>query len=765
MKTPALLAFLSAMLVLPACVHRPGHEFRSINTDRYELSIQRRGAVDISLLAGEPVFENVVPMVWLDGDDAPRSLRMEGDSTARWPVSDALGEGQGLVVPGRNSEWRLNTYPVQPFLTARLEYVNTGSEPVHVRALLPWSLRNGDGRFSLGPGSDRAQVLTAETTETRRPAKLEGGGASEWYLAAYNSSTRRSAIAGFLTQRYGENRVTLQRSDEDQQAYGRFEAATVFDPPVELQPGEAIESEMFYIGIAEDSPFRGLERFANATAVFNRVRRDDTLKPDAWNAWPREVVEEMDEAAFLEEADYAERLLQPYGWEHFQIGLGWETAKGDWQGDPARFPDGMGGLAAKLQEKGFTPALEITPLIVSADSELAQAHPEWLLEPNAEGAERLAPDQRILDISQPGARERLRQMIARVTREWGFEVITGDPWLEPLYWVESFGDSAYTRAQLATEAALIIREAAGPRTYIAAAGYGPVPALYSRGMRVGPAAEPQWRTGDPANPGVVESLQDAALRYNLAPFLWQPSHSAAYFGNGLELDQSLAWFTAQALTGGTVALGNRFTDLGPAEAAILQRLVPNDIRAARPLDLFDPGEPRIWSTAADDAAGPLQLAAVFNWDATTANQTSLYMTQLGLNPNRFYTVYDFWENHYHGTAQRMLTVTIPPGAVRLFGFRPLEERPMFIAVDSHFSQGANDVTEVEWDAGQRRLHGVLEAKPDATYTIRLRVPEGFTMNAALVDGEETDWRMEGNIAALAFETTDAGPVRWEAAFD
>ncbi len=745
------------------CVHRPQHEFRSISTDRYELSVQRSGLVDIRLLAGDPVFENVMPQVWIDGEDTPRPLRLDGEQTGRRPVSDPLGEGQGLVVPGREGQWHIRTYPVQPFLTAQVEFVNAGRSPVHVRAIIPWALQRDRGQMTLGTGSAQSRILAGEDPETGRAAMASGEAASRWFLSVHNPSTRRNLIAGFLTQGRGETHVSAAPGDA-QAGLGAFQSATLFDPPVKLEPGESLESEVFYLAVAEDTPFRGLERFANATAVVNRVRPDDTLQPRAWNAWSRDIVESMDASDFAEEAERARRLLRPHGWTHFLVGLGWENAQGDWEADRTRFPGGMDGLAAELREKGFTPALEIAPLIVDAGSDLARAQPGWLLAPNELGAQWLGPNERILDVSLPGAQEHLRQVISRAARNWGFEAIGGAVWLQPIYWAEAFADSSYTRAQLANETALIIREAAGPQTYISAAGFGPAPALHSRGMFLGPTPARQWRADGASGPGAVETLYNAALRYHMSPYLWRPNLGPAYFRGELTLNQSLAWFTAQAMMGGTVALGDRFTELEPEEIAILRRLTPIPELRARPVDLFEADEPRLWTAEASGAAGRQQLAAIFNWGDSPSNFT-LYLSQIGLNPNQYYTVYDFWDERYHGTAERMLTVSVPAGSVRLLGFRPHQDRPMFLSVDSHFAQGAKEVSEVQWNAAERRLEGQLQAVEGHEYTLRILVTEGYALREARLDGEVMETSGGGRVAALRFAAPDSGRLRWEFTFE
>jgi alpha-galactosidase len=97
------------------------------------------------------------------------------------------------------------------------------------------------------------------------------------------------------------------------------------------------------------------------------------------------------------------------GVERFVLDDGWflgrrsDTAGlGDWEVDPAVWPDGLGPLVDHVRGLGMEFGLWVEPEMVNPDSELARAHPEWVL---ATGG-RLPPQsrhQQVLDLAQPGA--------------------------------------------------------------------------------------------------------------------------------------------------------------------------------------------------------------------------------------------------------------------------------------------------------------------------------------------------------------------------
>ena len=82
---------------------------------------------------------------------------------------------------------------------------------------------------------------------------------------------------------------------------------------------------------------------------------------------------QVSEKALLEEARAARAKLLPFGLTDFQIDSGWQSAAPDGgaagfsKPDPARFPRGLGALAAELKGMGLRPGLEIVPQLSDAE--------------------------------------------------------------------------------------------------------------------------------------------------------------------------------------------------------------------------------------------------------------------------------------------------------------------------------------------------------------------------------------------------------------
>lgn len=128
---------------------------------------------------------------------------------------------------------------------------------------------------------------------------------------------------------------------------------------------------------------------------------------------PRPVVLNTWEAVYFDQSlERLEPLIDAaarVGVERFVLDDGWflgrrddRRALGDWTVDPAVWPGGLGPLIDRVRGAGMEFGLWVEPEMVSADSELARAHPDWVLGRPGDPEWRF---QRVLDLTAPGAAE------------------------------------------------------------------------------------------------------------------------------------------------------------------------------------------------------------------------------------------------------------------------------------------------------------------------------------------------------------------------
>ncbi len=196
-----------------------------------------------------------------------------------------------------------------------------------------------------------------------------------------------------------------------------------------LDPGALFETpHMIWAWSAEGcGPLtHRLHRWVRAHAV----RDGHRVRATVFNTWEAAAFD-FDQARLTAMMANAADL----GAELFLLDDGWfgtefprdddDAGLGDWQADPAKLPDGIGGLTAAAQEHGLRFGLWIEPEMVNPSSLLFGDHPDWVTgEPGRPRREER--NQLVLDLCQPDVR-------SFVTGVVDF-VLTGNPGVSYLKW-------------------------------------------------------------------------------------------------------------------------------------------------------------------------------------------------------------------------------------------------------------------------------------------------------------------------------------------
>ena len=749
-----------------ALMYRPAKKHRTVTAGSYQVQVQKNGRLDVVLSSEMPIVENAFPMVWFDGEEEPEPLPIDGRWSQRRLVRDPLGEGPGMEFSKRTCLWIIRTYPTKPFLVVQVAFINRSRKSVRIKALMPWCVgAPASGRISLGPGTLTSAILDNGRTwaaPCELPNLTQSPCTSLWSMAIHNRTADRCLIAGFLTndKTYGQVQIAGSAEEEDD-CFGLFRAISVFDPPVEIPPEGRLDSEVFYISVAEGDPLSGLERYGHAVAAVNQVPiRRKPFRPHG----PVLQGESLTEQEVLEEMAFLDENLRPYGWSHISIGPGWNAPDGRWEPDPGRFPRGMKALVDDLHGHGMTAGLWLDPLRISSGGQAAQEHPEWVARNDGETA--------LIDIAAPGADKYVTQLISTVTREWGFdEVRLGTSTLAPRMpegISEEVPGSAVERMRHALGA---LQEGLGPNRFLAVSGPVPLAGLFAQSVGNGAAPITSWDQAE--KPGIwscTDAMTYFSRQYYYAPYLCMldsPGTPLCREGEGLSASQAKVFLTASALTGGPIRLAGSLREATPEQLGFLRTLVPTHILPARPLRLFEEG-PQVYHLPfhprLGDDTGKWDLVAVFNLDESEDVVVDLPLTELGLSPTLPYTVFESASENYHGIAKERLQVQAPPTSVRIFGLRNYEPRPMFLATNAHIAQGAIDMYDLAWAASSGRLSGRFDGIADAEYVLHILVPDSFDpidcgASSGLAKGyaDERTYR-------LHISCTESEEVRWYISF-
>lgn len=674
----AAMAFVVLIAGLASAQKNRGTEFRSLNSDVYQIEIQKDGLVDVFLAGSQPAVFDAFPMIWFA--DEPRAERMKTDGhwTQRYRVEDRLGDGSGMAQKFKDLEWTLRTYPTRTYFAVQSAYTNTGKKPVTVRALMPWCVGDpGKGAIILGDGTDSAAILTGAMNGQPTLGSLEG--ASTDAIALWNPKTGRSLVAGFVTQNRATTRFEVGGAKAgDATALYQFRAVCEFDPPVVVEPGEQVLSEVLYLAFGESEPVTGLQRYARAVNIATKVGE----QPAPFRAWTAPVSALGGIGPSLERS----RALVSLGDVPFV--LFWEP------GSVASAKSGvdLASLAAGIDatvSAGYRPALWCDPFVFRADDPLVRARPDLFLDAAAEA------DTRSLDLGHESALGLIEEA-GRELAQAGFRVVTG---IDVGRLADARFRSDRTGTELISAGIQALRRGLGSDGRIYAASPSLLASILTDGV-VSPNG----------------SATRAVGATSIAP------SSVIIDGH----TEGGAWNVAAAasMTDAALLLDLESVIRRPDARERVDQLFPAPASRSVQADLFFTENPRVLYARHENAAGVAHQVAVFNWHAE-AESTSIPLTRLGDPPGTYYTVYDFWAGRYLGTATDRLDVVVAPGDASMLALRPFVSRPLPLVIGMNLGQSSPKFDVYDYDAGNAQLK--IETSGARPYALPLLMPENVSI--------------------------------------
>ncbi len=183
-----------------------------------------------------------------------------------------------------------------------------------------------------------------------------------------------------------------------------------------LEPNEdfeAPEAIMSYASHGYNELSKHLHEFIREHIL--RGEWKDKQRPILLNSWEA-CYFDINEEKILNLAKKAKQV----GIELIVMDDGWfgkrnndQSSLGDWYVNKEKLPNGLKGLTDKLDEIGIDFGIWVEPEMVSKDSDLYRAHPEWTLEipnkPHSEGR-----NQRILDLGRIEVQDYILESLSRI---------------------------------------------------------------------------------------------------------------------------------------------------------------------------------------------------------------------------------------------------------------------------------------------------------------------------------------------------------------
>lgn len=184
----------------------------------------------------------------------------------------------------------------------------------------------------------------------------------------------------------------------------------------QLEPGEEFEAPEAIMTFSKDG-YNGMSQNMHEFVRKHIIRGywRDRVRPVLLNSWEASYFN-INESNLLKLAKAGKEV----GIELFVMDDGWfgernddKHALGDWDVNTKKLPNGLNGLAEKVNKLGLDFGIWVEPEMVNVDSDLYREHPDWAIDvPGCDHSE--GRNQRILDFANPDVVEYMTNKMEKV---------------------------------------------------------------------------------------------------------------------------------------------------------------------------------------------------------------------------------------------------------------------------------------------------------------------------------------------------------------
>jgi hypothetical protein len=253
---------------------------------------------------------------------------------------------------------------------------------------------------------------------------------SEKWLTMLRLHAPQSKITAYEVESAGTTELEIENSLETSSPEDRVELS------LPVAPAATMSSEGVMLALGPDYHAQ-LEAYGRIIRDLHHAR---VTLPSliGWWSWTAYYFG-LNQGAALTNAKLLAEHLKEFGYNYFHIDEGYQYARGEYTTENATtFPDGMKAFEAKIQHLGLTPGIWTAPFEVSERSWVYQNHKDWLVrnlhdQPIHAGFVINNPERKkqldqlyMLDTTNPGAQNYLRQTYGTLAHDWGIRYIKLD---------------------------------------------------------------------------------------------------------------------------------------------------------------------------------------------------------------------------------------------------------------------------------------------------------------------------------------------------
>lgn len=289
--------------------------------------------------------------------------------------------------------------------------------PSHAREILDFA-----GRWGKERTPQRRELVVGTHEREGRKGRTGADAATVLSVGTPGFGFARGEVWGVHTAWSGNHRHVAERLATGRQVVGGGEL--LLPGEVRLATGDTYAGPWLYAAYGDglDDQARRFHRW-----IRSRPQHPTRPRPVTINVWEA-VYFDHDLARLTDLAERAARL----GVERYVLDDGWfrhrrddHAGLGDWYVDEDVWPDGLGPLVDRVRALGMEFGLWFEPEMVNEDSDLARAHPEWILQADGRLPVR-SRRQQVLDLAIPEAFAYLLERMTAIIGEYGIEYVKWD---------------------------------------------------------------------------------------------------------------------------------------------------------------------------------------------------------------------------------------------------------------------------------------------------------------------------------------------------
>lgn len=530
--------------------------------------------------------------------------------------------------------------------------------------------------------------------------------------------------------------------------------------------------------------------------------------PVIWNSWTS-YYQHVTEKDVVEIADWIADNLSPYGLKYLVIDDGPERGeKGEhyWisNWNKETFPHGSQWIAEYIKLKGLKPGLWVVP---NAYAGAVKDHPEWYLH-DKDGKPVLDYDTPALDCTNPEVLDFLTHLFT-VLKGWGFEYYKFDGEFALTEYIPNVDrtrlyDNAISPLEAYYRRLKVIREAVGEHTFLEGCPAGtPLQGIgYFNSYFNGGDIYNSWlgmyvffnsinanlflnhivcfiMPGEGICVGPKLNIEEAKSVYVPRVLRVASSREMNLTSMGTTISEARTVATFASLCGTPYSFADKLEELPVERIDLLKKTLP--ALPIVPMDLFSRGGystwglfreftpetykhnfPRIMDLKINRPSGKYDVVATTNWKDESISRSISFESMLGLDPQKSYLIFDFWNQQFLGVYKNEIELDIEPHDTRVLHVRPLLQRPQVLATNRHIS-GAYSIESLKWNEKKQILSGLSKTIANVSYSLFIYFPNDFSPSRIKSSANLTFKRVDDNVLKVTM-TGKEEIVNWTISF-